>query len=275
MNLTELTRYRVIVDTSSLMFPKAEEFFMQSLMPKFKQYEAKLVIYSSVAGEIDKHTDSDKPYTRRVAQQAQRVVQNLTIEGTTELVMTEDTFADFVLVGELYRLRRYFNQGLITQDAALAEDALKVKKMRSSRYHTDIKVYRIADIGELVSWEDTASASVGTKHVSCPAIYQHLPVKNMMVVPRSCSNKAANIPILTVVQKKSAIKQRTHEEANKKKQKAEATAILQQRLVNTFVSGSKAPVVQQKPGSANLLERLLRTVSGTFRHQGPRIGGSR
>jgi hypothetical protein len=279
VNLTELAnRYRVIVDTSSLMYgSRAEECFIQLLLPKYKQFEKKLVIYSSVANEIDRNTEAYKPsYTRRVAQQAQQIVRNLTIEGTTELVMTKDNFTDFVIIGEMYRLRRYFDQGLITQDEALAYDALIIKKIRSSVYPTDIKIYRISHTGELMNWEETASASGGNKLDYGSMKYRVSPPKNIIVMPASRPSNGTDIGIHSSAQKKSHLKQDANEAANKNKPNAEAKAILQKRFVNTHVLGSKSSVIQQQPGNSNFLESFLRTVAGTFSHQKPsRIGGSR
>lgn len=160
VNLTYIARrYRVIVDTSSLMYSKAYSFFTRALPPALNKHNAKLVIYSSVAKEIDNHINSNQQHKRICAQNAARIVKYLTTLQLIEFVETGDSFADYVILNEIVWLRKCNNIALITQDRDLSNDILNLRDIRSSRYNTDIQTYRLVYSGELIKWKKALSWS--------------------------------------------------------------------------------------------------------------------
>jgi rRNA-processing protein FCF1 len=264
-------RYRVIVDTSSLMYFRAEWFFMETMLPAFKHFQAKLYIYSSVVREVDNHCHSKKLYKRRAAQNAVRIVKDLTTYRLSELVEDGGIFADFVIYNEVARLRKDYNVALITQDRWLSQDVLAIKNIRSSRYNTDIQVFRINDSSELVSWEDTLLSPGGTKLMNDKDKYLQIPPKNKIAVPTS-SNNEIQIPKPLQPQKTLQIINRADKEVLVEKQKDDTAVFLQPTLVTIPGLVKQKSATEQRPENINFLERVLRSVSGTFRHPRRRRG---
>ncbi len=158
VDLTHIAyKYKVIVDTSSFMYSRAESFFNKTLPPALIKYNTKLVLYSSVAKEIDNHLNSNLPHKRRSAQNASLIVKYLTTLRLIEFIEEEYSFADFVILNEIVRLRRCNNIALITQDRDLSYDVLNLRNIRSSRYNTDIQTYRLVDSGDLIKWKNVQS----------------------------------------------------------------------------------------------------------------------
>ncbi len=158
VNLTYLaSRYKIMVDTSSLMHSKAYSFFAEALPPVLNKYNAKLVLYSSVTQEIDNHIHSNEIHKRRSAQNAEWIVKYLKTLRLIEFVETKYSFADYVILNEIVRLRRFNNIALITQDRDLSNDILNLRDIRSSRYNTDIQTYRLVYSGELIRWKKALS----------------------------------------------------------------------------------------------------------------------
>ena len=257
------------------MEPRAELFFIKTMPPAFKHYQAKLLIYSCVARGVDNHIYSKKLHKRRAAQNAVLIVKDLTTQRLSELVEDDGIFADYVIYYEVFRLRRDHNVALISQDQDLSYDVLGIKNIRSSRYNTDIQAFRINNSGGLMSWTNSLTLIDEVKSMDDTAKCRQMLPRNMVVVPASCSNKAIQISKTLPPQKNLHTVNRANQEALEEKHKAEAEVFFQQTLITTPGSVSQKSTKERRLESSNFLERFLRTVSGTFSHQGPRIGGRR
>ena len=276
VNLTDIaSRYRVIADTSSLMHPRGTTFFTKAFTPALKQHGTKLVLYSSVAREIDKHISSNHGYRRRAAQNAALIVKYLTKLRLIELVEERGTFADFVLVGEIYKLRRYVNTALVCQDRELAYDVLRLKDMRSSRYPTDIQTFRLAETGELVNWKDTLPPHESIQPINEAGQGQQLSSIKKMIGPAISTSKAIHTPKPLPARQRSRLVMHANKETVEKKLEIEAVAFFQKTLVATPGLVNQESSKAKKSENSNILENILRSVSQTFRHQRRIVGSNR
>jgi len=274
-NLADLTsRYRIIVDTCSLMNPGAEFFFMKSLPTVLKQYKAKLFIYSCVAGEAYDLINSKQLYTKISAGKASSIIKKLTIQGLTEIVEGNRGFTDHILYCEIARLRKDHNILLITQDRNLSKDVLFLNRIRSARFATDIQVFWINNSGKLISWSNSLPPIDVIKPMAEPSKLPSLTTEASMM-PAGCSIKAIEFPKPPVIQKSLPAISPVNKEAIQKKSKGEAAPLLRRRLVNIPVLGNEYSAGLRRTQNNNLIERLLRSVSQIFRHQGSSIGLNR
>ncbi len=261
------------------MNPRSEPFFIKTLPSVLKQCKAKLFIYQCVTKEINDHVDSNEPDTRRDAQQAASIVKNLTTQQVTELVETKEEFADFVLYNEIARLRKDHNIALITQDRNLSHDVLGLNNIQSSQFNTDIQVYCINHAGHLMSWVNTRHFYDEIKPLTKPGKLPRLSIAKdnipvLRPVPASSPVKAIEIPKHPDVP--ISLPEISHiNKAAVKKSKGGSSTLVRRRPVKTLTLGNPYSTNLRQSQKNNYIERLMRSVSEIFRHQGSEVGSYR
>jgi serine/threonine protein kinase len=124
-------RFKIFVDTCSLLDPKASSFWVH-VIPLLRKYQSAIIVPLRVIDEIRKHKSaSDKD----LADAAVEVEKNLIVlknEGFIEIRGEKsDKFADNVFLTVFTKFRQEYNLLLITQDRNLALDILNLNNIKS------------------------------------------------------------------------------------------------------------------------------------------------
>lgn len=123
--------YILFIDTCSLMFEEAD-LFWEHILPLLKKYGKKINMPYKCWLELKKHSMGGDPDKIRSARQAMQNVSRYQEQGYISVKEggweASGTFADdvFLTVFNMYRTR--YNLLLITQDADLSKDILKLNK---------------------------------------------------------------------------------------------------------------------------------------------------
>jgi rRNA-processing protein FCF1 len=145
---------RVLVDTSSWMHPLVEQVLEHHFVPLLNQVGQKFVVPQQVVEELRKHLNAPVLSTKHEARRALDLIERLQAMGLADIFGgSEETFADNVVQLVMVRFCEKYRFCLLTQDRALATDALRLGKRRSIERAKEITAFRVGDQGSLDRWE--------------------------------------------------------------------------------------------------------------------------
>lgn len=146
--------HRIIIDTCSFMRRDAGEFFGTILLPAMKKAGTRIVVPKKVIDEVTKHIAANDEERRKAALHADGVISNFQREGAADIFGDDDDpFADQTILYVVQKYRTKLDFLVITQDRALAQELLAVRRSVAVRSHRDLSIARIEGNG-LVSWRD-------------------------------------------------------------------------------------------------------------------------
>ena len=152
----------VFIDTCSCLHDQFSTFLDHS-MPYLERYQAKIYIpYKCVQELIKRCDDASDPGLAKKAKKALTELVSLQKKGSVEARGSEkDSFADSTILQNLLRYKEKYNLTLITQDHALAQDALALNRTGSvnSFGHT-ITVKKINKFGYLTHIMENAASGL-------------------------------------------------------------------------------------------------------------------
>lgn len=148
---------RFLIDTSSLMALDAEQFFNRFISAWAQNTKAPAAIPSKVMAEVEKHCRAPSSVetverTER-AHTARQLVQQMRDANIVDVYGgSEESFADNVMQMVIVRFRIKYHLWLVTQDGALAADALRLNNAASVQTTRTIRAFRVGTNGTLQQW---------------------------------------------------------------------------------------------------------------------------
>jgi tetratricopeptide (TPR) repeat protein len=156
---------RIFIDTCSLMFPQAEQFFERWVRPLGEQPTVLVLLPTRVHGEVQKHLAATDPQRRQHAEAADRLLRQYWGEPWFRVAgEPDDAFADNVFLALFTKYRLHYDLCLVTQDHNLASDILGLRHSRSVRTHKHISAYYIDQHGNAQDWQRPATRARYTLH---------------------------------------------------------------------------------------------------------------
>ena len=138
--------YSLIVDTSALMWPDSEKFFIETLLPLLKKYGKKLFVPEVVITELDKLIHD--PEKRKDAERAIRIIYKFREENIYSKKREEtDVIPDQVFQMILSKFKLHHNLAFITNDKKLAEDLCTIYNTESVKTDRSMVVISITKDG--------------------------------------------------------------------------------------------------------------------------------
>lgn len=168
--------YKILIDTCSLLEKERCDLFMKNLIPMLRSNGAKLNVNVKVIKELQKHSMGGKTEElRKTAEQQLEFLKELSKQGLLVLrgsereVTAKDDFADNTLLSGLIQMRMECKPLLITQDKALAGDALNLNNQNSVEANK-IHVKKINKYGYLsnIEFDTPESAPTHPSNSSAP-----------------------------------------------------------------------------------------------------------
>src|SRR5271169_275018 len=100
INVSDLVKdqRRIIIDTCALMDPNATHFFLVCLLPELHRNNLKVIIYSAVEIEIQKHAASSEIEKQRNAKNDEMILKTLSMLGRVEYIKRPGSYADKIII---------------------------------------------------------------------------------------------------------------------------------------------------------------------------------
>ncbi len=138
--------YKVLVDTSALMYDFAEDFFLKTFSEILNEYGNRIIVPIQVISELIKsekyHSNEERQKKGRIGAKIIKVYQD------KNLLDIRSDKSDSSIPDHLFKLaanyhREKHNICLLTQDKGLTYDMYKLKKSASVQYKTDLRVFQL------------------------------------------------------------------------------------------------------------------------------------
>lgn len=158
-----VSRYKIFIDTCSILHLSADKFFM-NIIPFLHKYNAKIILPLRCIEELEKHSrNTANPQLAANASDALKKLHQLKSAGYIDLRGEDtDNFADNVFLTVFTKFRMNYNLLLITQDNDLARDILALNDSKSANGKT-VAVRQINQYGFLSKFYWDQSNEPGRK----------------------------------------------------------------------------------------------------------------
>ena len=134
--------YKFLVDTSALMWPNSEKFFIETLLPLLKKHNKKLNVPTTVIKELKKHEMNHEK--RKDAERAKYIIYKYEQEFALAKRGEEtDEIPDQVFQMILTKFKTHYNLAFITNDKKLAEDLCTIYNTESVKTKRSMVVISI------------------------------------------------------------------------------------------------------------------------------------
>lgn len=149
-----LDKYIVFIDTSTWLYPEANDWITEQLPQALKESEKRVRISGKVVEEVTKHIkNGDEALSKQAKQTAQLLNQYHKDEIIEVYQDPDDPFQDQAILAMFMKYRTKFPLAMVTQDRNFALDVENLNKQGSVQSTNTILVFYIDIFGKLMRWD--------------------------------------------------------------------------------------------------------------------------